>query len=159
MGSRGCCLFPNVRVSWTTPTARVAFVRCKSPTPLAAFVRGTPTNMPTTIERCLARLGLALASLAGCDDLDAEWAAVKRASMSKGSWPSLRPAGAPEATFGARSCLRLPQAPTSLGQSAARLHLGHTSIFSTQARLLQDGPQDPPRQGRRRRRLPQGKGL
>ena len=35
--------------------------------------------MPSTIERCLARLGLALASLAGCDDLDAEWAAVKRA--------------------------------------------------------------------------------
>ena len=35
--------------------------------------------MPSTIERCLARLGLAIASLAGCDDLDAEWAAVKRA--------------------------------------------------------------------------------
>ena len=36
-------------------------------------------HMPSTIERCLARLGLAIASLAGCDDLDAEWAAVKRA--------------------------------------------------------------------------------
>eukprot|EP00964_Phaeocystis_antarctica_P160581 scaffold132300_cov60-Phaeocystis_antarctica.AAC.1 len=33
--------------------------------------------------------------------------------------PSLRPAGPPEASFSAISCLRLPQASASLGQSAA----------------------------------------
>eukprot|EP00964_Phaeocystis_antarctica_P155128 scaffold124113_cov63-Phaeocystis_antarctica.AAC.8 len=37
---------------------------------------------------------------------------------SKTKWLSLRPAGAPEASLGARACLRLPQAPASLGQAA-----------------------------------------
>ena len=79
------------------------------PHPLAAFAKQDPTNMPTTIERCLAKLGLALASLAGCDDLDAEWSAVKRASMSnmrRLSWYS-------------RGCVRrqsMPQAAPSSDQ-------------------------------------------
>ena len=38
---------------------------------------------------------------------------------SKTSWRGLRLAGAPEASFSARSCLRLPQAPANLGLSAA----------------------------------------
>ena len=35
--------------------------------------------MPATIGKCLARIRRAAAALAGCDDLDAEWSAVKRA--------------------------------------------------------------------------------
>ena len=44
--------------------------------------------------------------------------------MSRPSWLSLRPAGSPEASPSARARLRLPQAPASLGQSAARAALG-----------------------------------
>eukprot|EP00964_Phaeocystis_antarctica_P115945 scaffold79920_cov63-Phaeocystis_antarctica.AAC.1 len=39
--------------------------------------------------------------------------------MSKTRWLSLRPAGAPKASVGARACLRLPHASAGLGQSAA----------------------------------------
>ena len=45
----------------------------------------------------------------------------------KSRWLRLRPAGSPEATISASSCLRLPGAPASLGQSAACAALaGHT---------------------------------
>ena len=37
---------------------------------------------------------------------------------SKTRWHDLGPAGAPEAAFSVRSCLRLPRASASLGQSA-----------------------------------------
>ena len=55
-------------------------------------------------------LGLGLGSL---DD------AVRVARSSERSWLRRRPAGAPEASFSARSRLRLPQAPASLGQATA----------------------------------------
>ena len=49
--------------------------------------------------------------------------------VSRTSWPSLRPAGSPEATFSTRSCPRLPQASASLGQSAACVALaGHIGL-------------------------------
>ena len=39
--------------------------------------------------------------------------------MLKTLWLRRRPAGSPEASLSTRSCLRLPQAPAGLGQSAA----------------------------------------
>ena len=42
----------------------------------------------------------------------------RRTSMSKTRVLSLRAAGSPEASVSARSCLRLPRAPASLGQLA-----------------------------------------
>ena len=55
--------------------------------------------------------------------------------MSRPSWLSLRPAGSPEASPSARARLRLPQAPASLGQSAARAALGRQIglVFDTGA--------------------------
>ena len=55
-------------------------------------------------------------------------------AMSKTSWLSLRPAGAPEASLSARSRPRLRPAPASLGQPAAQAALsGPTrALFSTQ---------------------------
>ena len=46
----------------------------------------------------------------------------------------LRPAGAPEASLSARSCLRLPRAPASLGQPAAWAALAGPiqAVFSSQ---------------------------
>ena len=48
---------------------------------------------------------------------------MMRARMSKTSWLSPRPAGAPEASSSARSCSRLPRALASLRQSAAWVSL------------------------------------
>ena len=67
------------------------------------------------------------------------------APVSKASWLSLRPAGAPEAAFSARACRRLPQASASLGQSAAWAALAprpHPPLFSTQARAAADAGAD-----------------
>eukprot|EP00964_Phaeocystis_antarctica_P031389 scaffold17765_cov71-Phaeocystis_antarctica.AAC.5 len=70
---------------------------------------------------------------------------------------SLRPAGAPEASFSARSCLGLPGASASLGESAAWAALaGHTGLVSDvgvdalhRVGHTQERPQ-PTRQERRR---------
>eukprot|EP00964_Phaeocystis_antarctica_P086413 scaffold54714_cov59-Phaeocystis_antarctica.AAC.3 len=49
--------------------------------------------------------------------------------MSTTRWRSLRPAGSPEAPLSARSCLRLPPASASLGQSVHRAALaGHPGL-------------------------------
>ena len=71
-------------------------------------------------------LSLVLDNLRSAENVGAIFRAAEAAglahvhcAMSKTSWLSLRPAGAPEASLSARSYPRLPQAPASLGLSAA----------------------------------------
>ena len=89
-------------------------------------------------------LSLVLDNLRSAENVGAIFRAAEAAglahvycSMSRTSWLSLQPAGAPEASLSARSCPRLPQAPASLGQSAARMavagHIGRVSDTGTAA--------------------------
>ena len=74
-------------------------------------------------------------------------AAPKRpAAMLKSSRLSLRPAGSPEAPLSARARRRLPQAPASLGPSAARAALAGLlqAVFSTPLPLPLTLPLPPP---------------
>ena len=81
--------------------------------------------------------------------------------IRKPSWLRPQPAGAPEASLSARACLRLPQAPASLGQPAAPGRAGrpHRAWFRNRRTCGRQGRQGAhaaatraparPRQGRR----------
>ena len=98
-------------------------------------------ELPPSVEAT--PLSLVLDNLRSAENVGAIFRAAEAAglahvyrSTSRTNWLSLRPAGAPEASLSARSCPRLPQAPASLGQSAARIAVaGYIGRVPTQVLL------------------------